>query len=60
MFGVNEDRYWMQVQARVEHWYDEDDEWGDVVDDFHEDDFAEWENADMACEEQRLERNRRL
>lgn len=55
MRGVNEDAYWMQVQAQVERW--------DLEDDFFEDDedqneFSELDAVDMEVDEMILERRR--
>lgn len=55
MRGVNEDAYWMQVQAQVERW--------DLEDDFFEDDedqneFSELDAVDMEVDEMILERGR--
>lgn len=49
MWGVNEDRYWDQYQVHNDpQWYDADE---DV-----EDDFTEWEQADMEVDEMLLDR----
>lgn len=53
MGRINEDRYWMQVQARYEHW-DEDD----VEDDFFEDDEGYLDEVDLEVDERLLARNR--
>ena len=47
MWGVNEDRYWDQYQVHHDpQWYDADE---DV-----EDDFTEWDQADMEVDERIL------
>lgn len=49
MWGVNEDRYWDQYQRKHDpQWYDADE---DV-----EDDFTEWDQADMEVDEMLLDR----
>lgn len=49
MYGINEDAYWDQYQvAHDPHWYDADE---DV-----EDDFTEWDQADMEVDEMLLNR----
>lgn len=55
MYGVNEDLYWLNYQARVEHWDDES-----VEDDFFEDDedneYSEWDEVDMRMDDILLDR----
>ena len=49
MFGVNEDRYWDQYQVTHDpQWYD--------ADEYVEDDFTEWDQADMEVDEMLLSR----
>lgn len=49
MWGVNEDAYWDQYQRKHDpQWYDADE---DV-----EDDFTEWDQADMEVDEMLLDR----
>lgn len=53
MYGVNEDRYWLQVQAREEHWYDEEDE-----DNEGNSNYSAWDEADLEVDEIMLARHR--
>lgn len=55
MYGVNEDLYWLNYQARVERWDDES-----VEDDFFEDDeddeYSEGDEVDMRMDDILLDR----
>lgn len=53
MYGVNEDRYWMQVQAKYEHWYDEDNEENEGSNNY-----TAWDEADLKVDEALLNRGR--
>ena len=55
MYGVNEDLYWLNYQARVEHWDDEPAE-DDFFEDDKDDEYFEWDEVDMRMDDILLDR----